>query len=73
MLKELQAQMARGGWVAEWDQLREDLDCLEEITVKAAGKSFVIRSQTRGDAGKAIAAVGIALGPVVRLLHGRAK
>jgi len=32
-----------------------------------AGKSFVIRSQTRGDAGKALQAVGVALGPTIRL------
>ena len=47
--------------------LKADLDALSEITVVNAGKSFVIRSQTRGDAGKALQAVGVALGPTIRL------
>jgi len=69
IMKELQSYMAERGWIAEWDRLKQDLDSLQEITVKAAGKSFVIRSETRGDAGKAIQAVGVALGPVIRLLN----
>jgi len=51
----------------EWQRLRDDLDALEEITVRTRGRTFVIRSQTQGDAGKAIQAAGVALGSVVRL------
>ena len=54
-----------GIWV-----LQTDLDNLEEITVRAGRQAFVIRSETRGDAGKAIQAAGVALGPVIRPLHG---
>ena len=68
LLKELQGRMTDQGWTSEWDRLKQELDALEEITVATAGKSFVIRSQTRGDAGKAIQAAGIALGPAVRLV-----
>ena len=67
LLKELQARLATRGWHPEWERLKADLDALEEITVASAGKSFVIRSQTRGDAGKALQAVGVALGPAIRL------
>ena len=63
--------MADRGWIVEWERLKDDLDNLEEITVPATGQSFVIRSETRGDAGKAIAATGVALGPVIRPLHER--
>ena len=59
--------------MAEWDRLKQDLDALEETTVEAVGKSFVIRSQTRGQAGKAIQAAGIALGPTVRLFSKEGK
>jgi hypothetical protein len=69
LLKELQARMHTRGWVAEWNRLRDDLNALEEITVTTAGKAFVIRSDLHGDAGRAIQAVGIALGPVVRLVE----
>ena len=66
LLKELQARMEARGWRLEWDYLKRDLDALEEITLKNAGRTFVIRSRTRGDAGKAFQAVGVALGPTVR-------
>lgn len=71
LMKELQSRMADRGWIVEWERLKDDLDNLEEITVRAAGQSFVIRSETRGDAGKAIAAAGVALGTVIRPLHER--
>jgi len=66
LMKELQRRLAERGWTAEWDRLRDDLDDLMEITVPAGGKAFVIRSATRGVAGKAIQAAGVALGPVIR-------
>jgi hypothetical protein len=71
LMKELQSRMAGRGWIVEWERLKDDLDNLEEITVRASGQSFVIRSQTRGGAGKAIAAAGVALGAVIRPLHER--
>jgi len=69
LLKELKAKMEGRGWPLHWDRLRDDLDDLEEITVRNSGKTFVVRSRTKGDAGKAIQAVGVAFGPVVRLLE----
>ena len=67
LLKELQARIDGRGWQVEWQRLRDDLDALEEITVRTRGRTFVIRSQSQGDAGKAIQAAGVALGSVVRL------
>ena len=67
LLKELQIRLERRSWEVEWQQLRDDLDALEEITIRTRGRTFVIRSQTQGDAGKAIQAAGVALGSVVRL------
>ena len=68
LLKDLQAKMEARGWRLHWDRLRHDLDALEEITVSSASKTFVIRTRTLGHAGKAIQAVGVALGPTTRLL-----
>lgn len=70
LMKELRRRLAERGSVVEWDRLKDDLDDLTEITVRAAGKGFVIRSVTRGDAGKAVQAARVALGPVVRPLPG---
>jgi len=69
LMKELQTRMCERGRAAEWSRLKDDLDNLQEITVRAVGKAFVIRSETRGDAGKAIQAAGVALGPVIRPLN----
>ena len=49
----------------EWNRLKLDLDELQYFTVHSAGKTFRIRTQTQGDAGKAIQAAGVALGPPV--------
>lgn len=66
-LNELQARLEARGWYCEWERLKNDLDALEGITVTNAGKTFVIRSQTSGDAGKALQAAGVISGPAVRL------
>ena len=67
VLKELLRRMEERGWSVEWERLKRDLDGLEEFTVHNAGRTFVIRSRIEGDAGKAIQAARVALGPVVRL------
>jgi len=68
LLKELQTRMVQRGWASEWDRLRADLESLQEVTVQAQGQPFVIRTQTRGAAGQALQAAGVALGPAVRAL-----
>jgi hypothetical protein len=67
LLNELETRLTARGWQVEWQRLRDDLDALEEITVRTRGQTFVIRSDLQGDAGKAIQAAGVALGSVVRL------
>jgi len=69
LLKDLQQKMEARGWQLEWERLRGDLDELQEFTVRNPGKTFVIRSQTLGDVGKALQAVAVALGPTVRILE----
>ena len=66
LLKEPLGRMEVRGWHVEWDRLKADLEALEDVTVRNAARTFVIRSRTRGDAGKALQATGVALGPTVR-------
>lgn len=66
LLHQLRGRMAERGWPFEWTRLKEDLDNLEEIRVESHGPTFWIRSSTRGNAGKALQAAGVALGPTVR-------
>jgi len=71
LLKDLQQKMEARGWRLEWERLRGDLDAREEMTVPTLGKTFVIRSRTRGDVGKSLQAVGVALGPTFRPLDAK--
>ena len=68
LLKELQARLESRGWRMEWKRLREDLDELQELTLPLGEKTFAIRTPPVGEAMQAIQAVGVALGPSVRLL-----
>lgn len=70
LLKELYARLTARGWHPEWGRLKADLECLQEITIQNAGRTLLMRSQTRGDAGKAIQAAGVALGPALRFKEG---
>lgn len=65
LFQELQLSLVERGWSVEWARLKDDLDALEEVTVECSGQPFTIRSQTRGDAGRALRAAGVALGPAV--------
>ena len=81
LFQELLLRLVERGWSVEWARLKDDLDALEDVRVECSGQPFIIRSQTRGDAGKALQAAGVALGPAVRVApavreppnhHGRA-
>ncbi|MDP2955538.1 MAG: IS1634 family transposase [Longimicrobiales bacterium] len=69
LLSELERRMAARGWTAEWKRLKDDLDALEEIYVETEHDALILRSRTEGEAGKAIQAVGVALGPTVRFVE----
>lgn len=69
MMKELQERLSERGWVVEWQPLIDDLDELQELTVTVSGKRFQIRTPATGEAGKALQACGVTLGPTVRLVE----
>lgn len=69
LLKELQARLESQGWRVEWQRLRDDLDELQELTLPLGEKTFVLRTSPVGDTSRALRAVGVALGPSVRLLN----
>jgi DDE family transposase len=66
--RELQSRLESRGWITEWQRLRDDLDELQELTLPLGEKTFAIRTPPVGDAGRALQATGVALGPSVRLL-----
>ena len=58
--------MARKEWKLEWADVVRDLDNLMEMKIAINAKSFVLRGQTTGVAGKVFQACGVALPPVLR-------
>jgi len=67
LFKELQDRMQGRGRPVEWQPLRDDLDELQEMTLRLSGKTFIVRTTTEGNAGKALQAAGVALGPSLRI------
>ena len=66
MLKELQRRMKLRGFAYEGDRLRRDLEKLEETRTQAEDRKVILRTMPPGDAGKALQAVGVALGPALQ-------
>jgi hypothetical protein len=69
LLKELSDALDDHGVSVEWQTLRRDLDALDETELELQGKRFVIRSETRGEVGRAFQAVGAALPPTIRRIE----
>ena len=70
LLKDLVEKLDARGWTVEWERLKGDLDDLQRFTIETRDQRFLMRTAPKGDAGKALQAVGVALGPVLRLCQG---
>ncbi len=64
--KALQDRLARKGWSLEWADIIRDLDRLQEVEMRIEGKSYVVRTKTKGTVGKVFQACGVALPPTLR-------
>lgn len=53
-------------WKLEWADIVRDVDRIEEIEIIFNHKTFIIRTEAKGTAGKVFGAVGAALPPVLR-------
>lgn len=64
---ELQHRLADKGLVdLEWAQILRDLDRLEQVDLEHDGKTFRLRTEVTGVAGKVFQAVGVALPPTLQ-------
>jgi len=68
LTKELQGRMDQRGWHVEWADLMNDLEEVKEIRIQTGGKEVLLRSELKGDAGKAFQVVGVAVPPTVRIM-----
>jgi len=64
--KELQDRLERKGWSLEWADVLRDLDRLQEVRMSISGKSYLMRTETKGNVGKVFPACGVALPPTLR-------
>jgi hypothetical protein len=64
--KELADRCAARGFQPEWDEVRRDLDRLQEVEVAQDDKRFVLRTPVTGCAGKLFQTLGVALPPNIR-------
>lgn len=64
--KELEDRLAARNWQLEWDNVVQDLDRLEELTLTLGEKGYVLRTDPKGTVSKVFQAAGVALPPVIR-------
>ena len=64
--KELDRQLESAGHHFEWEDIKRDLEALQEVTVEENGQSLAVRTACVGSCGKVFQAVGVALPPTIR-------
>ena len=67
LIKELQERLDKKGWQVEWVDLINDLERVKEVRIITDNKEVTLRTELKGDAGKAFQAVGVAVPPTVRV------
>ncbi len=65
---ELESRLENQGYDFEWNDIKQDLESIQEYRLNENEKTIVIRSQCKGISGKVIQAVGIALPPTIKKL-----
>lgn len=66
LFDELKRRARERGWNLEWNDIRHDLQSLNEVEVREAGDTYLLRTPLQGVAGKVLQAVGVAVPPPVR-------
>jgi transposase len=67
LIKELQQRMSARGWEVEWADLISNLEELKETIIETGNKEVVLRSELKGEAGKAFQAAGVAVPQRVKI------
>jgi hypothetical protein len=66
LMKELEDRLAAAGHNLEWADIVRDLDAMVRMKLSVGGKGYLVRSPTRGVAGKVFAACRLAVPPMVQ-------
>lgn len=68
LIKELQERMDQREWEVEWADVMNDLEEVKEIRIETGNKEVLLRSELKGEAGKAFQSAGVAVPPAVRII-----
>ena len=55
------------GWEVEWADLINDLEELKETIIETGNKEVILRSELKGESGKAFQAVGVSVPQRVKI------
>jgi len=66
VMKELQVRMEAKGFTHEWEEIRRDLEALEEVEVEKDSEIYYLRTDLRGVCHDIFRACGVAIPPSVR-------
>jgi len=64
--KELDSRLEKAGHSFEWADIKQDLEALQEVTIKDQDKTLAVRTECMGTCGKIFQAVGVAIPPTIR-------
>jgi len=67
LIKELQKRMSEKGWEVEWADLINDLEELKETIIETGNKEVILRSELKGESGKAFQAAGVSVPQRVKI------
>lgn len=64
--KELESRLDKSGHSFEWNDIKQDLEALQEVAITEQNKSLAVRTECIGTCGKVFQAVGVAIPPTIR-------
>jgi transposase len=66
LLKELESRLEARDHHVEWNDIKQDLLALQDIELELDEKTYHLRTELQGSAGKVLTAVGVAIPPNIR-------
>ena len=64
--KELDQRLEKAGLQFEWEDIKHDLNALQEVTLEESGRKLAIRTASVGTCGKVFQTIRVAMPPSIR-------
>jgi hypothetical protein len=66
VMHELDRRLRAGGYILEWERVKQDLEALSEVEVFESGRAWWLRTEFQGCASQVLRAVGVGAPPSLR-------